>query len=144
MLAVGALAIAVLSTSASAGGPLTGPATDPSLASGTLGSWAAGTSIESPEGANVEADLAALDDNDHRATLEAIQYALMEVADGASFVWRRTTSRLHGVVRPTSSFRDSEGRVCRHIELGLSAGTVTRRIEGIACREATGVWLLAS
>ena len=83
-----------------------------------------------------------LDEADEIATLEAIRFALTEVADGSSYVWYRAHGRLNGLVNPTSSFKDARGRVCRHIVLIMSAGTQTGRVEGIACREADGRWLL--
>jgi hypothetical protein len=83
-----------------------------------------------------------LDENDEIAALEAIRVALTEVADGSTYVWHRTGGRLGGIVRPTVSFKDAAGRVCRHIELMLAAGTRTARIEGIACRLGNGRWQL--
>lgn len=84
-----------------------------------------------------------LGEDDEIATLEAIRVALTEVADGNSYVWYREHGRLNGLVRPTASFKDGRGRVCRHIVLMLSAGSQTGRIEGIACRSAQGRWELA-
>ncbi len=80
--------------------------------------------------------------HDHDAALEAIQIALVEVQDGASYVWRRRHGQLNGVVRPTRSFLDGRGRVCRHIVVLLSSGRFSRRTEGIACRQSDGVWSL--
>ena len=79
---------------------------------------------------------------DKRATLEAIRFTLNEVADGATFVWRRQHGFLRGVVRPVSSFRDTDGRICRNIILGLAIGATRHEIEGVACREKTGNWTL--
>jgi hypothetical protein len=89
------------------------------------------------------ADLkASLDDTDAIAALEAVQLALTEVGDGATYVWHRKHGRLSGAVQPTTSFKDGTGHVCRHIVVALTSGTYTRKAEGIACRQKTGVWVL--
>lgn len=89
------------------------------------------------------ADLkATLDDNDAIATLEAVQVALTEVGDGATYVWHRRHGRLSGAIQPTSSFKDGSGLVCRHLVMALSSGSYSRKAEGIACRQRSGVWLL--
>lgn len=84
-----------------------------------------------------------LSEDDEIATLDAIRVALTEVADGNSYVWYRHHGHLNGLIRPTSSFKDAGGRVCRHIVVMLSAGPRTGNVEGIACRVANGRWELA-
>lgn len=83
-----------------------------------------------------------LSEEDEIATLDAIRVALSEVGDGNTYVWYRQHGRLNGVVTPTSSFKDGKDRVCRHVLLILSSGPQTDRIEGIACRDDAGRWLL--
>lgn len=83
-----------------------------------------------------------LSEEDEIATLDAIRIALTEIADGSTYVWYRHHGRLNGLVTPTSSFKDGKERVCRHVLLILSAGKQTGRIEGIACRNDAGRWLL--
>jgi surface antigen len=83
-----------------------------------------------------------LSEADEIATLDAIRLALSEIADGSTYVWYRHHGRLNGLVTPTASFKDRQDRVCRHVLLILSAGKQTGRIEGIACRNDTGRWLL--
>jgi hypothetical protein len=85
---------------------------------------------------------ATLNGVDEVAALEAVQWALSTVADGATFVWHRQHGRLSGLVQPTSSFKDASNRVCRHLVMRLTSGRYSRMVEGIACREANGVWLL--
>lgn len=77
---------------------------------------------------------------DDTSTLEAIEIALTQAGDGATYIWRRGNGRLVGAVRPTSTFRDADRRICRHIEMQLRLGSYTRRTEGIACRSPDGVW----
>jgi hypothetical protein len=79
---------------------------------------------------------------DEIATLEAVHFALSQIGDGSSYVWHRRNRRLSGIVHPTASFKDTTGKVCRHIVLELSSGDFARRTEGIACRLHTGVWQL--
>lgn len=89
------------------------------------------------------ADLkSALDDNDAIAALEAVQLALTEVGDGATYVWHRRNGRLSGAIQPTSSFKDAAGQVCRHIVVAMTSGNYSRKAEGIACRRGDGVWVL--
>jgi hypothetical protein len=83
-----------------------------------------------------------LDTSDEAATLEAVHVALSELGDGASYVWHRRGGRLSGVINPTTSFKDREGRVCRHLVMTLSAGPHTARTEGVACRMADRSWRL--
>ena len=81
-----------------------------------------------------------LDIQDEIAALESLQIALSKVADGSSYVWHRSHGRLSGVIRPTSSFKDASGQVCRHITVVLSGLDTTKRTETIACRLDNGVW----
>jgi surface antigen len=83
-----------------------------------------------------------LDVRDEIAALERIQFALSEVGDGTSYVWRRWHGRLAGVVHPTSSFKDPSGKVCRHLVVLLTTGKRTSKMEGIACRLPSGRWQL--
>jgi len=79
---------------------------------------------------------------DEAAALEAVQVALTEVGDGSTYVWYRHGGRLSGQVRPTQSFKDTFGRVCRHIVVTLTDANRSRHMEGIACRLAGGDWQL--
>ena len=81
--------------------------------------------------------------HDQRAALQAIHFALREVADGSIFVWHRPKGNLNGRVKPTSSFRDAKGSVCRHLEFTISHGDRTKQIESIACRKGDGSWSLS-
>jgi hypothetical protein len=82
------------------------------------------------------------DENDEIAALEAIRIALTEVGDGNTFAWHRRHGRLSGLVQPTTSFKDSAGRVCRHILLIMTAGDHVGKAEGVACRGGDGRWQL--
>ena len=77
---------------------------------------------------------------DDIAALEAIDVALTQASDGATYVWRHGNGRLSGAVRMTSTFRDADGRMCRHMEMLMASGTFSRKREGIACRQADGAW----
>jgi hypothetical protein len=85
-----------------------------------------------------------LDIFDEVAALDAIRIALTQVGDGSSFVWYRNNGRLSGVVQPTRSFRDGEGRICRHIVVILTTGPRTSKVEGFGCRLPDGNWQLES
>jgi hypothetical protein len=85
-----------------------------------------------------------LDRSDEYAALASVQLALTEVADGASYIWRRHHGRLSGLVKPLSSFKDTKGAVCRHAVVVLSSVSETKRTEIVACRLPTGIWELAS
>lgn len=79
---------------------------------------------------------------DEIAALESVQLALSQVADGSTYVWHRGNGLLSGIVRPTSSFKDVDGQVCRHIVVALTSLNTTRQIESIACRTSDGIWQL--
>ena len=83
-----------------------------------------------------------LDETDEIAALESVQFALSEVGDGASYVWHRNNGRLSGLVQPVGSFKDGRGQVCRHVVVILTAGTNSKKTEGVACRLSTGQWKL--
>lgn len=84
----------------------------------------------------------ALDETDEIAALESIQVGLTRMDDGSPFVWKRSNGRLSGIVRPTSSFRNASGSLCRHVVVLLTTGFKTRTAEGIACRAANRRWVL--
>lgn len=83
-----------------------------------------------------------LDEKDEIAALERIQYALTEVGDGKTYVWRRWHGKLSGLVQPTASFKDSSGKICRHLIVLMTNGPTSKRQEGIACRLPSGRWQL--
>ena len=83
-----------------------------------------------------------LDEKDEIAALERIQFALSEVGDGKTYVWRRWHGKLSGLIQPTASFKDPNGKVCRHLLVMMTTGPNTRKQEGIACRLPSGRWQL--
>lgn len=83
-----------------------------------------------------------LGDADELAALEVIQNALSDVADGATFVWHHQHGRLSAIINPTASFRNAQGRICRHVHLLLNSGDFSRKSEGVACRSDNGIWSL--
>jgi len=83
-----------------------------------------------------------LDEGDQIAALESVQFALSNLGDGASYIWHRGNGRLSGVIRPTASFRDGAGKVCRHIVVKLMSGDFSLETETVACRRQSGVWEL--
>jgi surface antigen len=85
---------------------------------------------------------AAFDETDELAALEAVRYALSEVGDGATYVWHREGGQLSGLFRPTQSFFDADGRVCRHLIMTLAGAGRSSTVEGIACRLPSGQWQL--
>lgn len=99
----------------------------------------AGKYSSKPKFAGIQAPL---DASDEMAVLESVQLALTQVADGSSYVWHRSHGRLSGIVRPTASFKDHRGHVCRHILVVLNGASETKKTEAIACRLETGGWEL--
>jgi surface antigen len=83
-----------------------------------------------------------LDSGDEVAALSSVQHALSATADGATYIWHRNNGRISGLVKPTSSFKNVEGTVCRHVVVMLTTGSKTRKAEGVACRGTGGVWSL--
>lgn len=95
-----------------------------------------------PQPAAPASRLLPLDFRDELATLEAVHTALSEVEDRSTYIWQARSGRISGMVELTTSFKDRQGKVCRHLILTLVAADTSRRSEGIACREANGVWSL--
>jgi len=83
-----------------------------------------------------------LNEADEIAALQSVQLALSRLADGSNFIWRRRNGHLSGLVKPTSSFRNADGAICRHFVVLLTTGLKTKKTEGIACRLANGRWQL--
>ena len=79
---------------------------------------------------------------DEIAALEAVDIALTQASDGATYVWSHGNGRLNGTVRMTGTFRDADSRICRSLQMRLVSGTTTRQHDGVACRQADGAWLL--
>lgn len=77
---------------------------------------------------------------DRTAALESVQLALSRVADGATYVWHRGHGRLGGVVHPTRSYRDDNGRVCREFTVMYASGTLSAKTRTHACRLDNGIW----
>ena len=80
---------------------------------------------------------------DELATLRAIHTALSSVGDGGAYIWQRGNGLIDGLIRPTTSFKSSDGRICRHIIVRLNSIRYSREVEGIACRDDTGGWSLS-
>lgn len=83
-----------------------------------------------------------LDGKDHTIALRALHLALSQVPDGGTFVWRKKSRSLKGMIKPTKAFRNASGQICRHVIYALVLGRYTKQIEGIACRQEDGTWQL--
>lgn len=83
-----------------------------------------------------------LDERDEIATLQSLQFALTEVADGSSYVWHRAHGRLSGLVQVTGSYKNAQGAVCRKAIVVLNSLDDTKKIETIACRLGNRSWQL--
>jgi len=83
-----------------------------------------------------------LDAGDEVAALSSVQHGLSATADGSTYIWHRNNGRLSGLVQPTSSFKNVDGAICRHVVVMMTTGVKNRKTEGIACRQANGVWSL--
>jgi hypothetical protein len=121
------------------------------ILAGLAGLWAAGwgTSFLPVHGGSpsfktvgLTAPPLKLNEQDEVAALEILQYALSEVGDGKTYIWRRWHGRLSGIVQPTASFKDAGGKVCRHLLVLMTAGWTVKTQRGIACRLPTGRWQL--
>ena len=117
-----------------------GPAPD-------VATWAAETATDGPPPAaksspSFDALRATLTPQDPVAVLEAVGYALGEVADGATYIWHRKDGQLQGAVRPITSFRDASGAICRRLGLTLTLGDASRWADIVACRDGDGHWVV--
>ena len=89
-----------------------------------------------------EALRAKLAPDDPVAVLEAVGYALNEVADGATYVWHRTDGPLMGNVRMAAAYRSEAGAICRRMTLTLILGDTVRPASLSACRDSGGEWVV--
>ena len=83
-----------------------------------------------------------LDQKDHIVAMRALHLALSQVEDGGTFLWQKKSRSLKGMIKPSKPFLNSDGRVCRHVIYAMSLGLYLKQIEGIACRQNDGTWLL--
>ncbi|MHA1166017.1 MAG: hypothetical protein ACTSP0_10630 [Alphaproteobacteria bacterium] len=83
-----------------------------------------------------------LDQKDHIVAMRALHLALTQVEDGGTFMWQKRSRSLKGMIKPSKAFRNTDGRVCRHVIYALSLGRYLKQIEGIACRQNDGSWQL--
>ncbi len=113
------------------GAACTCPSTDP-----------AGDKVASPTSPREAPVEARLSEVDEVAALSSIQTALTKMDDGTPYVWKRGSGPLQGVVRPTKTFRNAKGTLCRHLVVLLTTGRRTQSAEGVACRLAGGRWEL--
>lgn len=111
------------------------------------GNWRAEIAMDDGEPEEVssqspEALRAKLEPDDPVAVLEAIGYALAEVGDGATYVWRRTDGPLTGNIRMVSTFRGEGGAVCRKFTTTLFIGDAVTPADSTACRDTDGHWVI--
>ena len=118
---------------------ITAPAKSQSLE--TSADWSASVDGEGSVGAG-DALPIKLKLDDRVAALQAIQFTLDEVGDGAIYLWHRKEGELHGFVKPIATYRDDQGRVCRQLRLALTVGDFSREVQGAACRAEDKRWLL--
>lgn len=83
-----------------------------------------------------------LDGKDQIIAMRALHLALSQVPDGGTFVWRKESRSLKGMIKPSNAFRNASGQICRHVIYALVLGRYTKQIEGIACRQDDGRWQL--
>ena len=85
---------------------------------------------------------AQLEYGDRVIAMRSLHLALTQVPDGGTFVWRKKSRSLKGVIRPSKPFRNNSGQICRHVIYALALGPYNKQIEGIACRQNDGRWQL--
>jgi surface antigen len=113
----------------------------PAANSAETGTWQTDVAADpAPDGGQPLS--AKLTDDDPVALLEAMRYALDEVADGATYLWHRVDAPLKGAVRPIASFRNESGAVCRRLSVTLTFEAATRWTDAVACREDGGRWVI--
>lgn len=86
---------------------------------------------------------APLDEADEIAVLESLHFALTEIADGSTYVWRRDHGRLSGLVKVAKSYKGQDGAVCRDALVMLNGIDGAKTTEISACRQTNGAWRIA-
>jgi surface antigen len=83
-----------------------------------------------------------LNESDELAALASLHHALNSAGDGQAYIWQRNNGRLSGFIKPKATFRNGDKQICRHVEVMLTTGIRTNRIESTACRQTGGQWKL--
>jgi hypothetical protein len=83
-----------------------------------------------------------LDERDELAALASLHHALNSAGDGQAYIWQRDNGKLSGFIKPRATFRNADHQICRHVEMMLTTGARTNRIESTACRQIGGQWKL--
>ena len=76
---------------------------------------------------------------------KAINQALKKVADGTAYQWQHKRSNLAGNIKPTTTYLNTKGQLCRHIQFSLyAAGNIKKKSEALVCRNNNGQWIIKS
>ncbi len=80
--------------------------------------------------------------DDRVAALQAIQFTLDEVGDGATYLWHRKDGELHGYREAGCLLSRRQRPRLPQAQLALTVGDFSREVEGVACRAEDKRWLL--
>jgi surface antigen len=102
---------------------------------GQLAATAAGTLLGALLGSDVGRSL---DRADRLAMEHATQQTLERVPSGRTATWRNTETGHSGTIKPTRSFSQAGGQLCREYQQTILVGGQMQEAYGTACRQPDG------
>ncbi len=106
---------------------------------GTYAAVAGFTLLGSMIGSSVGKDM---DRRDRYEMERAQRYALERSRSGYATTWNNPDSGNYGSFTPEPAYQDDEGRYCRPYTQTITVDGETRTIEGTACRDDEGRWVI--
>lgn len=85
-----------------------------------------------------------LDERDKLLAAKTAQVALETKPSGTSSEWRNPDSGHRGVVIPTKTYKQEDGRYCREFTQEVVIGDKVQKAYGTACRQPDGQWEIVS
>ena len=86
---------------------------------------------------------AALDQEDRRRMLGALDIALDPQGNGGTVRWDNPVSKAHGLVTPVGYAYPAEDHICRKFIARFETGAGAETDHGAACRDKNAEWSLA-
>jgi surface antigen len=86
---------------------------------------------------------AALEQEDRRRALGALEIALDPQGNGAAVRWDNPESKAHGLVTPVGYAYPEQDRICRKFVARFETGAGAETDHGAACRDKNAEWSLA-
>ncbi|MHA1544482.1 MAG: RT0821/Lpp0805 family surface protein [Alphaproteobacteria bacterium] len=83
-----------------------------------------------------------MDQRDRYEAQRAQRYAMERGRSGYTQRWNNPDSGNYGTVTPAPAYQDQDGRYCRPYTQTITVDGQTRTLEGTACRQSDGTWVI--